>query len=488
MVHMGSPPKPDGAGRPVGTTRAEVLTALSLAIDLGLGQPMEHMLRSAVIASRLARHLGLDEEQRKTAYFATLVMWIGCHADSHEYAAWFGDDIRVRSEAYELDWSGLPYARFLLSNVGRGRPLPRRAQVLASLLVDAKGNLSRLILSHCTSAGLLAERVGLGSEVRDVLAFTFERWDGGGLPVGARGVGIPVEMRVAQLADVAEVHLREYGVDGALAMVRSRSGRQFDPEIVATFESCVDDLVGDLSDGNARNLALEEAGDRDRVLSRDELDDFLVAMGDFVDLKCPFTLGHSRAVAASVASAGDCLGLPEAEVQLVRRAGHLHDIGRIGVSNQIWEKAGPLSSNEWERVRLHPYFSRRIVSQIPGLEAEAALVEMHHERQDGSGYPHGLQGAGSTSSRVCWPRRRATSRQESQGPIEMRWTRALRAIGCWAKPDPVGSTLEQWMRCSRQPAFPPRNDKGGPRGSPPARSRCCDWSPTPGRIARLPTS
>lgn len=110
---------------PVGTRRTELLAALSIAIDLGLGKPAEHVLRAAVIATRLADRLGLTREQRDTTFHATLVMWIGCHADSHEYVRWFGDDIAVKREAYLVDWAGLPYMRFLMGNIARAaRPSP----------------------------------------------------------------------------------------------------------------------------------------------------------------------------------------------------------------------------------------------------------------------------------------------------------------------------------------------------------------------------
>src|SRR5918998_2995998 len=112
-------------------TRAEVLAALSVAIDLGLGQPAEHMLRSALIATRLADRLELPRAQRDCIYYATLIMWIGCHADSHEYARWFGDDIAVRRDSYLVDWSGLPYHRFLLTSIGRGESLLTRLRTAA---------------------------------------------------------------------------------------------------------------------------------------------------------------------------------------------------------------------------------------------------------------------------------------------------------------------------------------------------------------------
>ncbi|MBV9352834.1 MAG: LuxR family transcriptional regulator, partial [Mycobacterium sp.] len=202
-------------------SRAELLAALSVAIDLGLGQPSEHMLRAALIGTRIADRLGLDRRQRDCIYYTNLVMWIGCHADSHEYAQWFGDDIAVRRESALVDRSGLPYLRFLLSNVARGEPLTRRLTVLATLFANARGHLSRLVRSHCASATLLAERLGLGADVQAAVAFAFERYDGGGLPNGTGGESIPVSMRVAQLADMAEIHQHAYGVEGAVAMARS---------------------------------------------------------------------------------------------------------------------------------------------------------------------------------------------------------------------------------------------------------------------------
>ncbi len=378
--------------------RAEVLAALSVAIDLGLGQPAEHMLRSAVIGCRLAQRLGLTDEQRGTVYYLMLVMWIGCHADSQEYARWFGDDIAVRNASYLVDWSGLPYLKFIVGNLAHGEGPLRRAKVLASLLRDARGQLSQLIHSHCTSASMLAAHLGLPASVQDGLTFTFERFDGGGLPEGRSGQAIPIEMRVAQLCEMAEVHHRLYGVDGAVAMVRSRRDGQFDPAVVDAFCAEAQELLAPPPDGDVWAAAMRCAPDHHLLVSGPALDTMAMALGDFADLKCPFLLGHSRGVAELAAAAGRIAGLGNAECDTLRRAGHLHDIGRLGVSNQIWSKPGPLSTDDWERVRMHPYLGGRVLSRIPGLAAEAALVRTHHEHVDGSGYPLGMAGPGLARS------------------------------------------------------------------------------------------
>ena len=371
--------------------RVEVLAGLSVAIDLGLGQPAEHMLRSSVIACGLADRLGLSREQKATVYYTTLLMWIGCHADSQEYARWFGDDISVRRDAYLVDWSGLPYVRFLLGNVARGEPLGQRMRVMATLMRDARGQLASLIHSHCTSAAALARHLGLGPEVERTLTHTFERFDGGGLPAGASGEDIPIEMRVAQLADVAEVHQRMYGVQGAVAMARSRRGGHLDPIVVDAFTADPEALFPAAGD-DPWERALSIAPDSETRLDELRLDALLTAIGDFVDLKCPFTLGHSRNVAALAEGAALQLGFSADDVIAVRRAGHLHDVGRIGVSNQVWSKPAELTAAEWERVRMHPYLTDRVLTRIPGLAHVAAIARAHHEHLDGSGYPRGLAG------------------------------------------------------------------------------------------------
>jgi HD-GYP domain-containing protein (c-di-GMP phosphodiesterase class II) len=371
-------------------TRAEVLAALSVAIDLGLGQPAEHMLRSALIATRLADRLGLPTAQRDCIYYTTLIMWIGCHADSHEYARWFGDDISVRRSAYLVDWSGLPYQRFLLTNIRHGESLLQRLKTISTLYLNARGHISHLIHSHCTSAALLAERIGLASDVQTALRYTFERFDGGGLPAGAAGDAIPIEMRVAQMADMVEVHQREYGIGGAVAMARSRRGGQFDPAVVDAFVADPESLLAVPATGDVWAPALQHAPDRHTTLDEPALDQLLVALGDFVDLKCPFTLGHSRNTARLATEAAVAVGLDTDAVTLTRRAAHIHDIGRIGVSNQIWSKPTNLTMAEFERMRLHPYLTERILHRVPGLEEVASVAANHHECLNGSGYPRGV--------------------------------------------------------------------------------------------------
>ncbi|MEV3900824.1 HD domain-containing phosphohydrolase [Mycobacterium sp. NPDC050551] len=383
--------RPDGSRR--GLRRAELLAAISLAIDLGLGQPMEHMLRSALLSARMAERMGLDPQQKATVYYANLVGWIGCHADSHELAELFDDDIAFRADTYGVDMAGLPFLRLMLSHVGRGLPGRERVLRSAAFLFTARNRVAELISSHCTSAGVLSDRIGVEGRVGEVLAHAFERWDGRGMPNGLSGEQIPVEIHIVHVADVAEVHLRTRGLESAVETIRSRSGTQFSPAVAEVFVHDAAAIADGLLEVDVWTAALAHAPDRDVILEGDEVDELLRAVADFVDLKCPSSPGYSRGVADLVAAAARDQRMPAADISHLYRAGLVHGLGRLGVSNQIWEKKAPLSTAEWERLRMYPYLTGRILSRVGGLESVVSVATKHEERIDGSGFPRGLAGA-----------------------------------------------------------------------------------------------
>jgi HD-GYP domain-containing protein (c-di-GMP phosphodiesterase class II) len=379
-------------GSSKGLRRAELLAAISLAIDLGLGQPMEHMLRSSLIATRIAERMGLDAQQRATVYYANLVGWIGCHADSHELSGLFGDDIAYRADTYAVDMAGLSFLRLMVNHVGRELPGWERGIRSVAFVLTARNQVARLIHSHCSSAGVLSDRMGLDRQVGKALAYIFERWDGRGMPNGAHGEDIPIEIHIVHLADVVEVHLRTGGLVGAVDVVHSRRGTQFDPAVAEVFERDAAAIVDGLLEMDVWTAALAQAPDRDRILGDDEIDELLRAIADFVDLKCPCSPGYSRGVGDLAAAAAQHLRMPSADVTRLYRAGLVHGLGRLGVSNQIWEKKTPLSTAEWERLRMYPYLTGRILSRVGGLESVVSIATQHEERIDGSGFPRGLAG------------------------------------------------------------------------------------------------
>jgi HD-GYP domain-containing protein (c-di-GMP phosphodiesterase class II) len=173
-------------------------------------------------------------------------------------------------------------------------------------------------------------------------------------------------------------------------MLRSRRGTEFDPELVDHFCAHAGELLASIDHLDGWDALIGGHAELGRELSGEDLDRALEAFADYADVKSPSRLGHSRAVAQLAAAAAGTLGLPSDDIALVRRAALVSDVGAIGVSAGILDKAGPLTSAERERIRTHPYLTARTFSNPAALAAIGQLAAKHHERMDGSGYPSGL--------------------------------------------------------------------------------------------------
>ena len=380
---------------------AELVAALSLAVDLGLGQPMEHLLRSCLIALRLAEEIGLDERERGVVYYVALLGWVGCHADGHEQAVWFGDDIALKADRFPVDMIGGAQARFVLRHVGMGDSVVHRGRLLGSLAGSNRELASAFETTHCSIAGEVAVGLGLGSSVADALLQVFERWDGKGAPSGLGGERIAIASRLVQLALIVEYYRRLGGVPAAVEAAVGRRGTQFDPALVDRVRDGAARLLAGLDETVGWDELIEAEPALRPTLSESQLDAALEGVANLADLKSPFMTGHSRGVAQLACEAARRSGFSEQQQRRLRRAGLLHDLGRLGVSNAIWEKSGPLSAAELERVRMHPYYTLRMFSRTTALAGVAELASTHAERLDGSGYPRGLTAAAlSPSARV----------------------------------------------------------------------------------------
>jgi HD-GYP domain-containing protein (c-di-GMP phosphodiesterase class II) len=372
---------------------AELLAALSLGADLGMGLPMEHVLRQCFISMRLADRVGLDASDRGVVYFTALLAWVGCHIDAYEQAKWFGDDLALKADYRGVDFTGpMATGRFMREHFGAGLALGDRAKLGAELVRTGWPRRRAGLERHCFAADELAGRLGLGERVRRSIVQTFERWDGKGVPAGAKADEILTTARIVNLADVIEVFYRGGGVTAAISVARQRSGTQFDPALVDVFASSAAELFAELDAVRTWDAVIADEPGLTAWMSDTEFDTALEAIADFVDLKSPYTIGHSRGVAQLAGAAAHDYGLPDDDTQLVRRAGLVHDLGRLGVSNAIWDKPGKLTAAEFERVRLHPYLTERILALSADLAPLGALAVEHHERLDGSGYPRGLTG------------------------------------------------------------------------------------------------
>jgi HD-GYP domain-containing protein (c-di-GMP phosphodiesterase class II) len=372
---------------------AELVAALSLGIDLGFGQPMEHVLRQCLIALRLAERIGLDESQRAVVYYTALLVNVGCHADAHEQAKWFGDDIAVKAVKYRHELRSVRTAAASMRLVGSGNPPLHRFRVGLEFAFSGHREMDDVMSSHAAMARALAEQLGLPDEVRAALAGSYEQWDGRGWPGELEGEEVPVAARVAQLAEFVEVAHRMGGVPAAKALARKRAGRQFDPLLAEILCSHADEILDGLDAVGTWDAVIDAEPALAVVLSGERFDAALLAVATFVDLKSPYTLGHARAVADLAAQAGVQLRASESAVRTLRRAGLVNGLGRLGVSNSIWDKRGPLGAGEWERVRIHPYLTERMLCQSQALAPLGAIAVQHREQLDGSGYPRGLVGA-----------------------------------------------------------------------------------------------
>lgn len=224
----------------------------------------------------------------------------------------------------------------------------------------------------------------------------FERWDGKGWPEGIAGEELALPARIFQLADVAVAWHRLGGISAATEVARARRGTEFDPALVDLLERRAESILADLDEESHMEAVLAAEPSLSRTLSNSRLDVALEALGDFSDLKSPFFSAHSRNVSRLAGRAAVEMGLPQDAVTRLRRAGLVADLGRIGVSNAVWDAPQPLNSAAWERIRTHPYLTERILAQSPALSELAGLAALHHERLDGSGYPRGLTGQSLT--------------------------------------------------------------------------------------------
>ena len=374
---------------------AEVIGALSMATDLGLGLPMEHGVGTCLLSLEFGRRLGMGSQELGDLYYLSLLRMLGCTASSADYAEYFGDEVAFGRDTQHLDYgdSGA-FGGWVMESFGADKPPDQRKQMIERLFSYTPEKRLSALAGHCEVAQMLASRLGFTGAVSSGLAYVFERWDGGGAPNGVPGVDQPLIVRVMTLCNEFEVHHRLGGADAAVSMARQRSGGAFDPALVSAFCSDPDGILVAVRRPSVWEDLLAAEPTPHRLVDDAALVEAGRVMADFTDLKSTFFAGHSRRVAELSVLAAEHLKLEPARRLMLQVGALAHDLGRVTVSTAIWDKRGPLNDSEWESVRLHPYYSERLLSKAPSLAKAAQIAGLHHERQDGSGYHRGSRASG----------------------------------------------------------------------------------------------
>ena len=375
---------------------AEVLSALTYALDLTEGQRPGHTLRTALIAMRLGRELGLDADTMGALYYASLLKDSGCSSNAARMAALFGsDDQNVKRDMRLVDW----HDRWRLAmrtarNCGVGRnPIARITHFLR--IAQTPQMTREIIQARCERGAQIAVALGFPSLSSEAIAHVDEHWCGLGHPVGLAGDEIPLLSRVLLLAQTFEAFWTEHGLKAALAMTRERSGKWFDPTLVSMMQSWRRDAAwfAMLADRDALdvNVIAHEPGSVPLVASDARLDAISYAFAAVIDAKTPFTYKHSTNVARYAVGIASAVGADADSLRDILRAGLLHDIGKLGVSNRILDKPGRLTDEERDEIKKHPRWTWQILERVPAFQHFAVSAAHHHERLDGRGYPWGVE-------------------------------------------------------------------------------------------------
>ncbi len=355
---------------------AELIAALSIATDLGMGQPMEYAMTTCILTMRLGEASGLSDDELRDAYYEALLRYIGCNADTHWAASIFGDELALRADFAKIDsGDNLRVLGLMLHYMREANADANPLQILQHI-AQSFPQLPQLATSffpgHCEVAQRLATRLGFPESFVQTVGQIYARWDGKGIPA-LKGEAISPAMLVVALAQDAVTFYRLGGVESATAMARQRSGGAHSPKLVEIFCDRATQLFAGLDAEPTWQAVLALEPGAQRMLNETEFDNACEAIADYTDIKSPYFLNHSRHVAELAARAAEQCGLPIKDVKLIRRAGYLHDIGKVGISAGIWGKSGSLNEREWEKVRLHPYYTERVLARPSELARIGAV-------------------------------------------------------------------------------------------------------------------
>ncbi len=375
---------------------AELLGSLSFALDMTEGQPEGHCIRCCWIGVEIGRELALDKIAMADLYYTLLLKDLGCSSNAARICElYIADDISFKRDFKTIDGSLSAALRFVFRKTGLKSGLSERIRAIVHILQNGGEIARELIETRCHRGADIAAKMRFSEAVQDGIRSLDEHWDGSGKPQGLRGEAVPVAANIALLAQVADVFFQEHGAEAALQEIVARSGAWFAPELVDAFRRVAErpgfrQTLGS-PDLPGRVFAMAPGMER-LAVDEDYLDAVAEAFSDVVDAKSPYTADHSNRVTLYTDLIAEELGLDEDHRRWLRRAALLHDLGKLGVSNQVLDKPGKLDEAEWAAIRRHSYHSERILERVSAFADIAPVAGAHHERLDGKGYPYGLKG------------------------------------------------------------------------------------------------
>ncbi|KQV40805.1 MULTISPECIES: HD-GYP domain-containing protein [unclassified Rhizobium] len=373
---------------------AEIIEALSKALDMTEGQPEGHCIRCCYIGMHIGREIGLDEVQLRDLYYTLLLKDLGCSSNAARICElYLADDLRFKRDFKLVDGSLTQVLRFVISHTGMQSGLAERFRSILNILQNGGELSTELIQTRCQRGAEIARQMRFSEGVAEGILGLDEHWNGGGKPNGLAGDRIPLFSRIALLAQVIDIFHISGGHKSALKEVTKRRGDWFDPSLVKAFITVSErpgfwnSLVS--SEVEAIVLAFE-TGQHAIMADDDYLDDIAAGFAKVIDAKSPYTSGHSDRVALFTDLIAEEMGIGFEARRLLKRAALLHDIGKLGVSNSVLDKPGKLDEDEWLQMKRHAEFSEHILSTIGAFSESAVIGGAHHERLDGKGYPRGL--------------------------------------------------------------------------------------------------
>ncbi len=377
-------------------TFSTIIGALSYALDLTEGAHPGHAIRTCLLGMRIGGELRLPAAELSDLYYALLLKDAGCSSNAsrlHQIVG--GDEIHAKAFSKMNDWTRFEWRqfRFLFEFVHSDEPLLDRVRAIGQVVRHSSENAAELFTLRCFQGAAVVKSLGLGEGVAQAIYNLDEHWDGQGYPSRLRGEKIPKLARIVGLAQTLDVFHQQYGDLAALDCMRRRTGRWFDPDVVRAALALV--RRGELWNGlDHPDLRLHVAALEPSTLTlradAEGIDRICVAFSEVVDAKSPSTYTHSVNVAKIAVELGQCLGLSEGNLLTLRRAGLLHDVGKLSVPNSILDKPGKLTAEQWQCVKQHPFYTHQILARIPTFQRITEIASAHHEKLDGSGYHRGM--------------------------------------------------------------------------------------------------